>query len=50
MYDRFEILREIDKLEEEIDRLKKSDEDESDEIAIIEGKIFDLKIALEYAE
>lgn len=50
MYDRFEILNEINKWEEEIDRLKNSDEDESDLIDEIEGKIFDLKIALEYAE
>lgn len=50
MYDRFEILKEINKWEEEIDRLKTSDKDESDQIAEIEGRIFDLKIALEYAE
>ena len=50
MYDRFEILREIDKWEDEIDRLKNSDEDESDQIADIEGRIFDLKVALEYAD
>lgn len=46
----FEILREINKWEEEIDKLKNSEEDESDLIAEIEGRIFDLKIALEDAE
>ena len=50
MYDRFEILREIDEWEEEIDRLKNSNEYESEQIEKIERKVYDLKSALECAE
>ena len=47
MYDRFEILREIDEWEKEIARLEDSDEDESEQIAEIQKRIDTLKNALE---
>ena len=50
MYDRFDILHEIEKWEEEINHLKNSDKDESVQISEIERRIFDLKVALIYAE
>lgn len=50
MYDRFEILREIDEWEKEIARLEDSDEDESEQITEIQKRIETLKDALEDAE
>lgn len=47
MYDRFEILREIDKWEKELRRLESSDEDETDEINEVKERIETLKSALE---
>ena len=47
MYDRFEILREIDEWEKEIARLEDSDEDESEQIAEIQERIDTLNDALE---
>lgn len=47
MYDRFEILREIDEWEKEIARLKDSDEDESEQIAEIQKRIDALNDELE---
>lgn len=46
MYDRFEILREIDEWEKEISRLEDSEEDESEQIAEIQANIERLKFAL----
>lgn len=50
MYDRFEILKEIDEWEKEIARLENSDEDESEQIAEIEKRIERLKDALDETE
>ena len=47
MYDRFEILREIDEWKKEITRLEDSEEDESEQIAEIQANIEKLKLALE---
>ena len=47
MYDRFEILREIDEWEKEIAKLEESDEDESEQIAEIQERIDTLNDALE---
>ena len=47
MYDRFEILKEIDEWEKEIARLEDSDEDESEQIAEIQKRIDALNDALE---
>lgn len=50
MYDRFEILREIDEWEKEIERLEESDEDESEQITEIQKRIETLKDELEEAQ
>lgn len=49
MYDRFEILKEIEEWEKEIERLENSDEDETEQIEEIEKRIYVLKNALEEA-
>lgn len=41
--DRFEILKEIEDWEKELDRLEDSEEDESEEIEVIRDKINTLK-------
>ena len=46
MYDRFEILREINEWEKEIARLEDSDEDEEEQISKIQDRISTLKLAL----
>ena len=48
--DRFEILKEIEDWEKELDRLEDSEEDESEEIEVIRDKINTLKNALDDAE
>lgn len=45
-YDKFEILKEIDEWRKEIDRLEKSDQDESEQIAEIRKRIDNLMLAL----
>ena len=50
MYDKFEILIEIDDWEKEISRLEDSDEDESEQIAEIKERIKTLQDALEDAD
>ena len=47
MYDKFEILKEIDEWEKEIAKLEDSDEDESEQIAEIQERIDTLNDALE---
>lgn len=48
--DRFEILKEIEDWEKELDRLEDSEEDETEEIEVIRDKINTLKNALDDAE
>ena len=48
--DRFEILKEIEDWEKELDRLEDSEEDESEEIEVIKDRINTLKNALDDAE
>ena len=50
MCDKYEILREISEWEKEIDRLEDSDEDESEQIMEIRGRIRALKDVLEDAK
>lgn len=50
MYDRFEILRELDEWEKEIERLENSDDDESEQIAEIQKQIDNLKELLKEPE
>jgi len=50
MYDKFEILKEIDEWEKEIARLEDSDENESEQIAEIQNRIETLRDALKEIE